>query len=145
MQKISNIFVKVMVVIALLLGAFSLGYHAAPKPLPLHVYSTATTVSVMVDAGDTVKTFTDIPYVEGETVFSLLSSLASTSQITLSSKDYGGDLGVFIESIDGVGAGAKDKWWQFWVNNEYSTVGASSYVLAAGDTVVFKFTKSQQK
>lgn len=147
MQKFSHTLIRLMVVIALSISLFTLGYHTALKlenPGPLQTSPKVATVSVMVDAGDTIHTFTDVPYQDNETVFELLESLASTSAIQLSSKDYGGDLGVFIESIGGVGLGDKNKWWQFWVNNTYSTKGASFYTLREGDVVTFKFTGNQQ-
>jgi len=57
---------------------------------------------------------------------------------------FGGELGIFIESINGVPEGvAKDKWWQFWVNNQYSNVGASAYTVNPGDIIEWKFTKGQ--
>ena len=148
MQKFSSIFIRIVVGIALAITFTALGYHVAQrieKPELQEVHEDVATVTLMLDTGDTIKTFTDLPYHNGETVFDLLASLASTSDIKLATKDYGGDLGVFIQSINGVGLGDKNKWWQFWVNNKYSTVGASAYVLHAGDDVVFKFTSSQQK
>lgn len=147
MQKFSHTLIRLMVVVALSIGLFTLGYHAAPKlknPELLQTAPKAATVSIMIDTGDIVQTFTDVPYRDRETVFELLESLASTSAIQLSSKDYGGDLGVFIESINGIGLNDKQKWWQFWVNNIYSTKGASFYTLHEGDVVLFKFTGSQQ-
>lgn len=147
MQKFSHTLIRSLVVIAFAVGLFTLGYHTAPKlenPELLQASPKVATVSLMIDAGDKIQTFTDLPYRDGVTVFALLQSLATTSAITLSSKDYGGDLGVFIESINEVGLGDKNKWWQFWVNNRYSTKGASSYVLHEGDVVLFKFTGNQQ-
>lgn len=148
MQKFSNIFIRIVVGIALAITFTALGYHVAQrieKPVQEEVHDDVATVTLMLDTGDAIKTFTELPYHQDETVFDLLTSLASSSDIKLSTKDYGGDLGVFIESINGVGRGDKNKWWQFWVNNQYSTVGASAYILRPGDDVVFKFTGNQQK
>jgi len=101
------------------------------------------TVSVMFDFGDgTVKTFTDIKFQKDKVnVFEVLSVLSVDKKIELAYKDYGGDLGIFIQSINSLpGEGTSDKWWQFWVNNVYSTSGVSSYYLNSGDVIGFKFT-----
>jgi hypothetical protein len=53
-------------------------------------------------------------------------------------------MGVFITAIDGVGNNqAGDKYWQFWLNNEYSKVGASSQRLRDGDMVEWKYLAGQ--
>jgi len=104
------------------------------------------TVSVMFDYGNgTVKTLTDISVEESETVFNVLNSLNESQKIKMSYKDFGGDLGFFIQSIDSIPAdsSATDKWWQFWVNNVYSTIGAGSYQVSPGDVIEFKFTQGQ--
>lgn len=104
------------------------------------------TVSVMLDFGDgNVKTFTGVDLQkEQANVFDVLNTLSIDNKIMLAYKDYGGDLGVFIQSIDSVpGEGTNDKWWQFWVNNVYSTSGVSSYYVNSGDVIEFKFIKGQ--
>lgn len=151
MQKFSSIFIRVAVGLAILIGLFAVFYPAPQKEEVMPVQDVAqaapkaATVSVIIDTGEAMQKFPAVPYQDGMTVFGALQALASSSSIQLSTKDYGGEMGVFIESINGVGPGDKTKWWQFWVNNEYSIVGASAYMLRAGDEVVFEFLAEQPK
>ena len=80
---------------------------------------------------------------EEKTVFDLLKKVAVENNLELSFKEYPGS-GVFIESIDRMVNDAKNnKWWQYWVNEEYATVGASNYQLKNGDLVEWKYVKGQ--
>lgn len=102
-------------------------------------------VSLMLDFGNgEIKTFTDLDFTENQNVFDLLKQVTEKNNIELLYKDYGGDLGVFIESIGGV-KNNNDSWWQYWVNNKYSEIGASNYIIQLGDVIEFKFVKGQIK
>ncbi|MFH1253144.1 MAG: DUF4430 domain-containing protein [Candidatus Uhrbacteria bacterium] len=103
-------------------------------------------VSVMFDFGDgTVKTFTEVSLPkDSASVFDVLLALSNEKKLALVYKDYGGDLGIFIQSINAVpGEGASDRWWQFWVNNIYSQIGVSNSLVKAGDVIEFKIIKGQ--
>ena len=52
-------------------------------------------------------------------------------------KDFGGGMGMFVESIDGIIPDSKH-FWKFFVNGKSSNVGASSYVLKNGDKLEWK-------
>ncbi len=104
------------------------------------------TVSLMIDYGNgVVVTDSVIPIQGTTTVFAVLKTMTDKKGIALVSKDFGGDLGVFIESIGGIGKDpAGQKWWQFWINNSYSQSGASNVIVRPGDSVEFKFIKGQE-
>ncbi len=77
----------------------------------------------------------------------LLLQHSEQNNIVIEYKDYGGEMGLFIQSVGGVpsiGNTNTTKWWQFWVNGEYSTLGASSVMVEEGDEVVWSYTSSQQ-
>jgi hypothetical protein len=57
-------------------------------------------------------------------------------------KDFGKDLGEFVESIEGVKPG-KDEFWSFYVNGKQAQVGASSYVTKKGDVIEWRLEKIQ--
>ena len=104
------------------------------------------TASVMLDFGDdTLLSFPNVAVSEGDSVFDALRSATEGAGIDLSYKDYGGDLGVFVEAIDEKGKGSTDRWWQFWVNGAYSQVGASSYEAGPGDAIFWKFTGQHEE
>lgn len=98
--------------------------------------------SLMIDYGDgRVNTYEDLL---GTTAFDVVRQAADKNGFDLKYKDYGGELGVFIESINGVGADPSGKkWWQFWVNNTYSNVGASSHTIQPNDVIEFKYIQGQ--
>jgi len=102
-------------------------------------------VNLMLDFGDgKVKTFNNVEIAKEGTVFDLLKTAAAENSLALDFKDYGGDLGVMIKSIDGAGADATSgKYWQYWLNNSYAKVGAAAQKLAAGDLVEWKLIKGQ--
>ncbi|MFH1089367.1 MAG: DUF4430 domain-containing protein [Candidatus Uhrbacteria bacterium] len=148
--KITKILGGLVIVVGLMFSGWLIGVggNVNLNPVTDLVVEQVTpkTVSVMFDFGDgTVKTFTDIEIKKDKiTLAEVLSVLYMEDKIDLDYTDYGGDLGIFIQAIDSVpGEGASDKWWQFWVNNVYSTSGVSSYYLNSGDVIEFKFTKGQ--
>lgn len=77
------------------------------------------------------------PY-PGSTVFSLLDELSKREDFEMSYKMYS-EMGVFVESIDGVKNGTDGKYWQYWVNNELPMVAADNLQVQGGDTVEWKF------
>lgn len=75
---------------------------------------------------------------EDSTVFSLLEKLAQRENFELSSKVYP-EMGVFVESIDGVKNGRDDKYWQYWVNDELGEVAADKKKVQKDDKIEWKF------
>lgn len=102
-------------------------------------------LSIMLDYGNgKIETYTDLTATKNETVFGLLKQITEKNKIELKYKDYGGDMGVFVESIGGAGVDPSGKkWWQYWVNNKYSQVGMSSYRIHSGDVIALKFAQGQ--
>ena len=49
---------------------------------------------------------------------------------------------VFIESINGTAN--KEKYWQFYVNNEYGNIGSENKEIFNGDIIEWKFEKPRQ-
>ncbi|MFA6429993.1 MAG: DUF4430 domain-containing protein [Patescibacteria group bacterium] len=114
----------------------------APEVAPV-VQTAELLVSVMVDEGDgTIKIVRDIAWRENQTVFDVLKEATEKGNMKLGFKDYGGDMGVFIESIDEK-KGSMDAWWQYWINNTYGEKGASTAIVKPGDVMVWKLVKGQ--
>ncbi len=132
----------VILVAGFLLG-FSFGGHYTQPANDQNVSD--QTASLMIDYGNgKLDTFTNLSIPKQAKVFDLLKSAVATKNIKLEYKDYGGDLGVFIESIHGIGKNtAGQKWWQYWVNNSYSYVGVSGYEVKPGDVIELKFIEGQ--
>jgi len=148
--SVSNVCVKTLFAVGLLLLGFALAQFVppltrapAPPPPAAESVSVAKTVSVMIDEGNgIVKVVRDLPWQDNATVYDALKLASEKGGFALGVKDYGGTLGVFVESIDGK-KGGKDSWWQYWVNNAYGDKGASTATIHAGDVIEWKLTKGQ--
>ena len=105
----------------------------------------AGVISVSVDYGDGEIVLYGIQELDlsDRSAYKALADLGSTRGLEIGSKDFGGELGMFVESINGV-SGTDGEWWQFWVNDNYSTVGASSYLLEPGDAILWRLTGDQE-
>ncbi|MBI2462961.1 MAG: DUF4430 domain-containing protein [Candidatus Spechtbacteria bacterium] len=73
--------------------------------------------------------------VEGKNALELLKQ-----HYSIQSKDYGHDLGEFVEAIDGI-TPQKDEFWALFVNSKSSMVGASSYITKNGDVIEWRIQK----
>jgi hypothetical protein len=110
---------------------------------PAGLEQTAGTASVMLDFGDgRVRTFHGVPVAAGENVFDFLKRLTAEQNIEFAYKEYSG-LGTLVTKIGDKEGGKADKYWQYWVNNRSPEIGASQYVVQAGDVIEWKFIKYQ--
>jgi hypothetical protein len=102
-------------------------------------------VSLIIDFSDgKIITCNNQILKKGSTVFDLLKICSQNPQnpFEIEYTVYP-ELGVFIKRIGDKTNGENEKYWQYWVNNEYAQVGAGSYQLKEGDIVEWKFVKSQ--
>ncbi len=101
--------------------------------------------SLMLDFGNgKIETFNNVELKNDTTIFALLEKVTRENNIEFSYKDYGGELGVLIESIGETANNFEsDHYWQYWVNNSYAQIGASNYQMKEGDVVEWKYTKGQ--
>ncbi|MCH7882934.1 DUF4430 domain-containing protein [Patescibacteria group bacterium] len=139
---------KIIIILAVFFVGFYFGQQQASSPVEQETVSTQEAiqrVSLMLDFGNgTIKTFRDIEWKQGMNVFDLLKSVAGKNNLEFSYKDYEGDLGVFIKSIDNLENSAEGNfWWQYWVNNKYGKVGSSNYILKPGDVIEWKLVRGQ--
>jgi hypothetical protein len=71
-------------------------------------------------------------------VFSLLEELSKQENFKIESKDYK-EMGVLVESIDGVKNGTDNKYWQYWINGKLPMVAADKQYVKNGDEIEWKF------
>ncbi|MDO8582124.1 MAG: DUF4430 domain-containing protein [bacterium] len=101
-------------------------------------------ITLRIDFGDgDVQNFSDIPYVTGATVFSILEDIAVKEKIPFV-YDPSAGVGVFIRQIGDKKNGDGGRYWQYWVNEKFAMVAADKYMLSAGDIVEWKFLKEQK-
>lgn len=73
-------------------------------------------------------------------VYDFMSKLQSEGKINFTEKNYIG-MGEFIESINGV-KNNQNQSWIYYVNGVEASVGVSNYKIKIGDTVSWKYEKS---
>lgn len=135
----------------LALALFSLGILTGLSTQTVHApdldtftssETSTATVTLMIDFEDgNLQTFQNIAWHEGETVYDVLK-IASERGLFVTTKDYGGDMGVFIQAIGGK-AGSGERFWQYWVNNVYGSKGASTSIVKPGDNIEWKLIRTQ--
>ena len=145
---------KIIIVIAVFFTGFIVGQQYAEAPEQQGSQSIIGQqeqeqryVSLMLDFGNVdIKTFSDIAIGDNDSVFEVLQKVVSENNIELNYKDYGGDMGVFIESIGGQQNDFKSGYyWQYWVNGQYAKIGASVQELQSGDVVEWKYAEGQME
>lgn len=98
-------------------------------------------VTVRIDFGGEPETRTlELPHVSGTSLFDLMRFAKEDGDLEFES-ETAGDL-PFVTAIEGVaneGLGGRN--WQYWVDGEYATVGAGSFVPKPGTTVEWRYTK----
>ena len=142
--------IKIIIIILIFAAGFLLGWQVALAPAdgqPVLTNQNAGEIKtdLAIDfGGGRIQNYNQIAMPEGSSVFDLLKKAAAENNLALDYKDYGGEMGVFINSIDNIkNALAGDTFWQFWINGQYSQVGASSYKLKDGDKVEWRYIKGQ--
>ncbi len=153
-----KLLAKIIIVIAVFFGGFYFGQNQALSPSgngqpvlenkgsdqPPVQAGLDISVNLMLDFGNgQVMTYNEVKLPNDSTVFDLLKKVTAENNLKLQSKDYG-ELGVFIESINDIeNEISGNRFWQYWVNNEYAKIGASSFKLDGGDMVEWKYIMGQ--
>lgn len=143
-QKLVGIFSALMIVVALvILGMYAFNQYQTNQSngeTPSEEQTIQESIEISLDYGDGEDP--EIYYTHyrsGVSVFETLESASELNDFELEYTDYGGDLGVFVESINGH-SGGDGEWWQFWVNGEYQMSGMSSVIVNPGDIIELKLT-----
>ncbi len=104
----------------------------------------ASEVSVMIDDGqEKIITLPPSKIEANDTVFSVLQRLDTEREdVSIATQSFA-SLGTLVTAINDVKNGSSDKYWQYWVNNQYAQVGADQQAVAGGDVIMWKFTGSK--
>lgn len=139
---------SVLAIIIIVLGWYFIPQKSEAPVLPLQNAQPLTgTATVAINTADDSKVvFNDVVVKDGTTLFEALKELELRGDISLQYKDYGDNLGIFIEKINGIpSGGATSSWWQYWVNGEYGNVGANTFILKPNDVIEWRFTGAQEE
>lgn len=98
---------------------------------------------VMIDYGNgVIKTYPHTAVLIDENLFDFTKRLAEEHDLLFVYQEYL-DLGSLITRI-GEGESGEGVYWQYWVNNQYGAVGASTYYVQKGDVITWKLAAHKQ-
>lgn len=83
---------------------------------------------------------TTVPFSQGMTVHQAMVQAEANGELNYETSEYSG-LGVFVESINGIGKDSA-KNWILRVNGKLASVGASGYTLQSGDQIAWTYEKN---
>ena len=131
---------KIIIVLLIVLAGISLWLIFSQQEPQKETETGETTGSVLyiINKGDgNIKQY-ELEVFQNSTVFSLLEELAEKENLIIESSSYP-EMGVFVESIDGLKGGADNKWWQYWVNEVLGEAAADKKEVKTEDVVEWKF------
>lgn len=147
------IILALLIPLAIILGAILWRAPAPPmstlEPIAITAAPTQSIVETqdsqvslqIVHDGKTAEHALALPQAE-ETVANVLARAAEAELISLSTTDYGGSLGLFIEELNGVrNDPAQRLYWHLYINGQRSPLGASSAVVKEGDVIKWSYEK----
>ncbi|MCX6785183.1 MAG: DUF4430 domain-containing protein [Candidatus Komeilibacteria bacterium] len=136
LKKVFGIIVIALLLIVIGWAGIVLYYDSKPKPAVELEQSTAP-VSAIVKINFADKQL-DYP-VRVAAPATVLTALQAIKDLPVETKDYG-QLGVLITKIGDVANGQEGKYWQYWLNGVYATVGAGQQAIKTNDIIQWKFT-----
>lgn len=92
-------------------------------------------------SGSELTEFQNVKFQTGQTVLDILKKLAQDNNLVLELKDYAG-LGTMVNKIGELTNGQDNKYWQYYVNGQYSQTGADKYPLKNNDVIEWRFAPS---
>jgi hypothetical protein len=135
MKKIQPLLFSLVLVVGLFLG-FIWGQStqiATPAATPNGAFS------LMIDSGDgEITTYPDVSLAKDRNLFNLMRKAIQEDNKMFEYEEYR-DLGILITKIGDKKNGTGNRYWQYWVNNRFAPVAASSYVVQDGDIIEWKF------
>jgi len=79
----------------------------------------------------------------GSNAYDLMKKISETQGLQFSTKEYSG-LGHFVEEINNIkNDKQKGIYWIFYINNQSSQLGVSSYILKNNDIISWKYETAQ--
>jgi hypothetical protein len=107
-----------------------------PQQVDAAALTNGATISAVDQEGNKILPLTAVEIEAGETAFEILKEVTEEQEVDF---DYDEDpnWGAFIKSIGSI-IPEGDQYWGFMINGEGSQVGASSYVVEKGDSLLFK-------
>jgi hypothetical protein len=138
------------IVIVLVLGLAAVAWVADRRPVAGPTVSTEeaagpSQVAIVVASGGATRAY-GVDVVGETSAAALLLSAADQHGFPVESRDFGGDLGLFIEAIDGIESNAETgRYWFLYVNGQAAPAGASATIIHPGDTVTWQYEQMKEE
>ncbi len=129
-----------LVVLGTAIGGL-VAYIEVSQPAPVTA-SGPVRVSLFIDGGTWTVSYGPVD-TWNNTAYSLLTEASTRLGFPVQAVLYSVPSGVFVTAINGTTNGQDGKWWQYWVDGAYATIGADHYALKTGDTVLWRFSNDQ--
>ena len=134
-KKLSLIFLLAFA----LTGAGCTKAPEATEPSIAPAQSVTSTLTLQVDDESY-----SIPFRDNLTVHDLMLEIQNKEDFTFDGKDYGPDMGYFVESINGIaGDTEKNIYWVFYLNDKKAETGISATTLNPNDIITWKYEPLQ--
>ena len=142
-MKITKVIILVLGLAIILVGGF-FTYNAIKNnntKEPVVEQNIQKGLSLRIDFGNgNFKDFS-VDFKENYSAFDLLKEAPEKLAFPVKSKTY--DIGVFVESINGIDGGKDNKYWSYYVNGEMPMISSDKNLLKSGDKVEFRFEESK--
>ncbi len=148
-KPVANRFQLGTIVVAALLLAFVLGWNFRPaledggvaQQMGAGDGGEELGVAVTIDRGDgAVEEMPLVPYVKGDSVYSVMRVLNDVGLVVLSLADADVSLAAANVALTELAEDPEAAGWHFWVNDTYGTLSPQDYVVEPGDHIHFTFT-----
>jgi len=99
---------------------------------------TVTTATIIIDYGNgTINSYA--VYTENNTVYGFLMEAARIEGFDVKTTYYSGFDSLLVDAIGGKTGGEDNKYWSYYLNEEYGTIGADKQVVESGDVIEWRF------
>jgi hypothetical protein len=147
MFTFKKLFVTALILVAaiLLAGSWWLASRPTLSPSPLISPTTSPQQQTILLnlTGGSEKEYRLVTTQE-ITVADLLTRAQKEQGLQITTKDFGGSLGILVEEMNGIhNDQSKQMYWTLSINGKRSEVGASSAHVKPGDTVTWKYEHLQ--
>lgn len=110
-------------------------------PLVKSALSEEPVVLVTIDYGSgTIEEMPEIPYMDGDSVLTVLGVLEETGLVTLSMADASVSLTAVTIALSNLADSPDAPGWHYWVNDVYGTMNPDAYLVQPGDHIHLTFT-----
>ena len=134
-KDILKITIPLLIVIALFVGAVGMGIITFERLEKTNVEVTAT---AYIDFGNGEILPFEIT-TKNSTAYGFLLEAANSANLAVKTTYYGEYDSIFVDSIGSYVGGDNNRYWQYYVNGEYATVGPDKMIIKNGDVIEWRF------